>query len=40
VPWELLQGTGVFNSMVQRTGDNAKKVREKALSKYNSMHPT
>jgi ATP-binding cassette, subfamily C (CFTR/MRP), member 4 len=33
-PWELLQGNTVFSSMVARTGDHSKRVREKAHQKY------
>lgn len=29
-PWELLSLSGVFSSMVMRTGDNAKKIKDKA----------
>jgi ABC-type multidrug transport system fused ATPase/permease subunit len=32
-PWELLQGSTVFSSMVARTGDNSKRILDKARRK-------
>jgi ATP-binding cassette, subfamily C (CFTR/MRP), member 4 len=33
-PWQLLQGNSLFSSMVARTGDNSRRITEKALRKH------
>jgi ATP-binding cassette subfamily C (CFTR/MRP) protein 4 len=33
-PWQLLQTNSAFSSMVARTGDNSRRISEKAQRKY------
>lgn len=33
-PWELLQGTTLFSSMVARTGDHSRRILDKAHRKH------